>query len=534
MAAAARPLVRFKKMDDDLLSRDYDGAPKRDNLFAWTVLILLLVGFAFASWIGSYYLFGHPENPKSYQILRKVKKIDPPKRFELTAAPAGKFHGPKELYDQYWAFSRLQFQSENEMLLRDYLRNFQETKKLVPYVVGRYTILQSYELTASDLFPSGVVAVAQSVDFPRVLIEQVFTAPAESVGQLKQMLSSGLDIKLERASDLSAIIHVEKLYDGKLLFTVVPLLYGSYTLNIGSGSFSLEPPNDLHLETGAPIVRAQKLETAFKAFASYRKKKGLPEKLAAPVSGVAAGAPTPSSPQLVRVEPAVTTPPPTPAPTPRIPLIAADSPTPKSGKVSPTPKGSALAKSSPGSNAKPTPALLARTTPELPPLFAAEKVVPIPTPNAADVTPVVPLATPAPGVKLEPFIAAAPAPGASSGSWRVYRPGQMPRGRLVEPGEATSLAENGVGGERIYLSGHFLVTASGATRGENRAVLRPSAGGKAAGTTRVIAEFPPGISPPMDGSNIARDELRPFQITDVRRGTDGQVNIYVREITATQ
>src|SRR6185295_2511046 len=134
--------------------------------------------------------FGHPENPKSYKILRKIKKIDPPKRFELTAAPPGKFFTAKELYDQYWAFARLQFQSENEVLLRDYLRNFQETKKLVPYVVGRFTILQSFELTGGDMFPSGVVAIAQSVDYPQVLIEHVYTAPPKSVAQLKQMLAT--------------------------------------------------------------------------------------------------------------------------------------------------------------------------------------------------------------------------------------------------------------------------------------------------------------------------------------------------------
>jgi hypothetical protein len=159
-------------------------------------------------------------------------------------------------------------------------------------------------------------------------------------------------------------------------------------------------------------------------------------------------------------------------------------------------------------------------------MIVAEKTTPRPTPFLAATAP-----TPAPaGVKLEPFIAAASAPGASAGSWRIYHPSQMPRGRLIESSEATRLAETGLSGERIYLSGQFVVTASG----ENRAVLRPSIGGKPAGTSRVIVEFPPGYAPPTDGSRVARDEQRPFQITDVRRSTDGQVNIYVREITAPQ
>ena len=70
---------------------DDDEPPSagRDHLFLWTVFILLLIGAAFACWLGSFYVFGHPEQPRSYAILKKLKKLDPPRRFEVTAAPAG-------------------------------------------------------------------------------------------------------------------------------------------------------------------------------------------------------------------------------------------------------------------------------------------------------------------------------------------------------------------------------------------------------------------------------------------------------------
>ena len=48
---------------------------------------------------------------------------------------------------------------------------------------------------------------------------------------------------------------------------------------------------------------------------------------------------------------------------------------------------------------------------------------------------------------------------------------------------------------------------------------------------RVIVEFPAGSIPPTEGEAISRDNLRPFQITSVKRGDDGQVNIYAREVT---
>ena len=124
---------------------------------------------------------------------------------------------------------------------------------------------------------------------------------------------------------------------------------------------------------------------------------------------------------------------------------------------------------------------------------------------------------------------------APSEVWPIYSAGQMPRGRLVESSDSQDLAARGVGGERNYLKGRFSVTASG----NGRAVLRPQgaiAGVPlgASGKVRVIVEFPAGAVPPTEGNIISRDNLRPFQITSVKKGDDGQINIYAREITRGQ
>ena len=68
---------------------------KKTNFFAWTVGILLLSGVAIAAWLGSFYIIGQPERPESYRILQKLHKIEPPKRFALTAAPPGEFLNPQ-------------------------------------------------------------------------------------------------------------------------------------------------------------------------------------------------------------------------------------------------------------------------------------------------------------------------------------------------------------------------------------------------------------------------------------------------------
>src|SRR5436189_1890317 len=119
---------------------------KKTNFFGWAVAILLLTGFAFAAWLGSFYIFWQPERPESYRILKKLHKIEPAKRFELTAAPAGEFLTAKQLYERFIALSPTELGKTNAELTRHYIRNFQSMRGLVPYVVGRFNIMEAHEL----------------------------------------------------------------------------------------------------------------------------------------------------------------------------------------------------------------------------------------------------------------------------------------------------------------------------------------------------------------------------------------------------
>src|SRR6266508_1751739 len=134
--------------------------PRRGtNYFAWTIAILLLIGFALAAWLGSFYIFDQPERPDSYRILQRLHKIDPPKRFELTAAPAGEFITAQQLYDRYIGMGSAELARANAELARNYIRNYQQVRGLVPYVVGRYRIIATRELGPGDVFTSGMVAL---------------------------------------------------------------------------------------------------------------------------------------------------------------------------------------------------------------------------------------------------------------------------------------------------------------------------------------------------------------------------------------
>jgi hypothetical protein len=105
-----------------------------------------MCGFAVACWIGTFYIFTHPEEPFNYQILAKLKRLDPPKRFELTAAPAGEFLPPDKLLTKFGAMTAGQLDEESKNLLRSYLRNYDHQVGKIPYVTGKFTVLGSFPM----------------------------------------------------------------------------------------------------------------------------------------------------------------------------------------------------------------------------------------------------------------------------------------------------------------------------------------------------------------------------------------------------
>jgi hypothetical protein len=107
----------------------------------------------------------------------------------------------------------------------------------------------------------------------------------------------------------------------------------------------------------------------------------------------------------------------------------------------------------------------------------------------------------------------------------------MPVGRLVDARALHDVAKNGTRGERMYLRGQFVVNFADG----NRAVLRPTGGvpdsiNLFSHKPRIIVDYPAGTPLPEPGSTLDRDASRPFEITEVREQSDGQLNVFVREI----
>jgi hypothetical protein len=513
------------------------GRPRRKktNLFGWSVAILLLTGFAFAAWLGSFYIFWQPERPQSYRILKKLHKIEPTKRFELTAAPAGEFLTAKQLYDKYIAMSPTELATVNAELARNYIRNFQQVRGLVPYLVGRFNIMDARELTPDDVFMTGMVALTNAVDHGELLMEHVYPSDPQALPLMKQTLVMGLEIKLERTHDLSAVIHAERLSDGRMMITAMPLLYGSYTVTRGPGTFTLEPPLDLNLAAGWPIFKEATRRTAETQYASYRER--VAPKSTEAAAGIAPTPPPPSANELIRVEPAapiegpkvaLVTPPPTPVPPPPSPTKPTKG-NKKNQKATPTPTSTPpvmVAQNSPSPAAPSVAPAKSPATAVAPPVATATPLM------VAAVSPPPPAASASPSATIAPDNSLASTAG--GGNWKTYLPGKMPAGRLITLSDLRDLADRGLAGERVYLKGQFVVNFTEPTR----AVMRPKGGLtdtvlKLAGggqNLRVIVDFPAGYNPPTRGSTVTRDEARPYEITEVRKQSDGQLNVFVREI----
>jgi len=517
-----------------------------DSLFGWTVFIFLLIGFVFLCWMGSYYIFAHPEKASNYRLLIRLHKVEPPQRFEVTAAPRGEFLKPGQLLERFGSMTGSEIRRTNESLLRNFVRNYHQNRELVPYAVGTYRVIGTLPLTTKSFCTPGLIALLQAVEQPEILLEQPFTCEDSNLPALKRSLTPGQEIKLEKPLDLSAVVHIDRISESRILLTTMPLLYGSYGSAKGGTSFSLEPPQELNLEAGLPVLSRDEIgELSGGKLGKGADKPGLGLRISRIAEEMATPTPEPKVAKAIAISTPVV--PATPSALTKGALPAAEPTVVRAIPVNAQPVLPAIPVSTPVPVAIPVaiPAGIPVATPvntlpaalPQPVVPAAPTAIPAATPATKQV------ATPSPTPALATSAQAAsnavtatqPAAASTSQIWPVYAPGQMPRGRLVEPSESQELANRGIGGERNYLKGRFSVTASG----NGRAVLRPQ--GAVAGVpvgpsskVRVIVEFPAGATPPTEGSMLSRDTLRPFEITSVKRGDDGQINIYAREVTRGQ
>jgi hypothetical protein len=234
--------------------------PRRPAYFWWFLANVLAACFAIMSWAGCLHVFGNPEIPRNYKILKKLGRLPELKRYTVLDVPNGSALDPAELYGKYFQVDGEKRERLNALLMRNYMRNF-DRNLLLSYVEGEYQVADVRKLEEGDfIFPGFAIraqalvrqdAFTEAVGFP-VVIEYIFpTAELDAADRF----AVGDILEVNKNPNCAAVVHVSRAVVGDeaaLQITAIPIAYGSY--RVGSEQpFSIEPPEVLNPAAGLPI-----------------------------------------------------------------------------------------------------------------------------------------------------------------------------------------------------------------------------------------------------------------------------------------
>lgn len=241
-------------------SLEEEEEPHRPAYFFWLLANILAACFAIISWVMFLHVFGNPEIPRNYAILKKLERLPELKRYTVLDVPNGTALDPSELYGKYFGLTEEKRQKLNSLLVRNYMRNF-ESNLLLTYVEGDFEIRDARKLTRDDfLYPGFVVRAqamvkpddfTQAVGFP-MMIEYIF--PTENSDAFERF-NAGDILEVNKNPNCAAVIHVSKAIvdeEPGLQMTVVPIAYGPYSSG-GESLFAIEPPQSLNPASELPF-----------------------------------------------------------------------------------------------------------------------------------------------------------------------------------------------------------------------------------------------------------------------------------------
>lgn len=239
-----------------------EPAPRRPAYFWWLLANALALSFAVVTWTVCLHVFGNPEIPRNYEILRKIGRLPELKRYTVLDVPNGSLRDPKGLYGRFFPLSDEQLDRLNSQLLRNYLTNFERPLALV-YIEGDYQVSEVRELGADDFITRGFAIRARAMvkpdDFTKpapypVIIEYLF--PTDETGIAREFRAGDL-LSVSKSPNCAAVIHVERVIEGDdpmVCLTVVPIAYGDY--QVGEHiEFAIKPPTEVRPAAKFPVFR---------------------------------------------------------------------------------------------------------------------------------------------------------------------------------------------------------------------------------------------------------------------------------------
>lgn len=225
---------------------------RRPAYFWWFLANLLALCFAVTSWLVCLHVFGNPEIPRNYELLRKIGRLPEIKRYTVLDVPNGNLLDAAGLYARFIGMEPPALQSLNSQFVRNYLKNHERPLALT-YVEGTYRVMAVRKLDRGDFIRSGMVVRARAMVAPDefhkaapypVLIDYVFpTVSSTSLGAF----AAGDLLEVRKSPNCAAILHVDRVeVEGQTMVcaTVVPIAYGTYRVG-KSDSFEIEPPEEV-------------------------------------------------------------------------------------------------------------------------------------------------------------------------------------------------------------------------------------------------------------------------------------------------
>lgn len=236
--------------------------PRRPPYFWWLLANLLALCFAVLSWTFCLQVFGKPEVPRHYEILRKLGRLPELKRYTVLDVPNGNLLDPKGLYSRFFGLTADQLSRLNSILVRNYLTNFEKPLALT-YIEGDYQVEKTRRLGPGDFIADGFVVRARALvkpdDFTKpapfpVVIDYVFPS---AEGKALEFFRPGDILGVRKSPNCAAVVHIDRVVDEDeplVCLTVIPIAYGPYRVG-DEATFGIEPPTEVNPAAGFPVFK---------------------------------------------------------------------------------------------------------------------------------------------------------------------------------------------------------------------------------------------------------------------------------------
>lgn len=234
---------------------------RRPPYFWWLLANLLALCFAVASWVICLEVFGNPEVPRNYQILKKLGRLPEIEGFKPSEIPEGRHLGPEEVYRKFFGLTEQQCHRLEKRWKRDYLANFEDPLGVI-YIHGVFQSEITRALTPDDYVAEGFAVRARAMvkpdDFTKpapypVCVEFLFpTSSADAIAGFQAQHEFEIP-RLGRHAWV--VMHVSKIWMGDeqgVLMTAMPITSGSCDYASGN-NFKIQPPAQVKPDVAFPV-----------------------------------------------------------------------------------------------------------------------------------------------------------------------------------------------------------------------------------------------------------------------------------------